>query len=139
MYPQAPNFILPRAKCIIQAQERHQYLAKLIFFYSYMLLWFYIYSVSSFAFYIFLQPKCNRKLSFFIAHYHIYTSDKYRLLSSKQSLFYKASEIYRLLLSFANDKRIQTIKTLINNKTHPSITTIIMSSIMTFCKSYLMT
>jgi len=30
-----------------------------------MLLWFYVYSIDSFAFYDFLQPKCNRELIIF--------------------------------------------------------------------------
>lgn len=50
---------------IIPSLEKHQHLVRLIFFYSYMLLWFYIYSVNSFAFYDFLQPKFNRKLIIF--------------------------------------------------------------------------
>ena len=66
------------------------------------------------------------------------TNDKYRMLSSKESLFYKASKIYRLLLLLVSNKRVQAIKALINNKIFPSITSLFMTSIAAFYKSYFM-
>jgi len=45
------NLLCPMTLSSIPSLERHQYLAKLIFFCSYMLLWFYVYSVNSFAFF----------------------------------------------------------------------------------------
>jgi len=45
-----------RGFSVIPSQERHQYLAKLIFFCSYMLLWFYAYSSNFLLFITF----CNQ-------------------------------------------------------------------------------
>ena len=52
----------------------------MIFFYSYMLLWFYVYSSNFFAFYNFLQPKCNRKISFYYANYYVIYYDIMQVL-----------------------------------------------------------
>jgi len=52
----ATHFITP-------ALEKHQHLVRLIFFCSFILLRFYVYSVDSFGFYDFLQPKRSRKIN----------------------------------------------------------------------------
>ena len=49
----------------LKRAQTMQSIVRLIFFCGYMLLWFYVYSVNTVAFYDFLQPKCNLKLTIF--------------------------------------------------------------------------